>query len=217
MRRFLPVASAIVLAFMALTVQAVQLPGRALACSCVAPLPTLAEVAQDEGTSIVVATVGRALPDRTPMGIEGSFVGGPHPEVIWLSGGSQQMTSCDIFMSAGERRLLVLYRAEGDLYTANSCAPSGVLGTADGDALLATAIETFGDPQPPGAPQPEPEPEPQPEPLPEPEPEVQPEPPTATEPAPLVGSGLVWAAGAFGVGLLMFGVIILVARRRPSA
>lgn len=214
MRRLLPVASAIVLAFTALTFQAVQLPGRALACSCIAPLPTLVDVADDEGTSIVIATVGRALPDRTPLAVEGSFVGGPHAEVIWLSGGSQQMTSCDIFMSAGERRLLVLYRGDAGLYTSNSCAPFGLLGTPDGDALLATAVEAFGNPQEPVVAEPQPEPEP--EPQPEPEPEAQPEPPTTTEPAPLVGAGVVWAVGALGMGLLMFGALILIAKRRPS-
>jgi len=204
MRRLLPVLAAIAISFTALTFQAIQLPGRALACSCVAPLPTLAEVARDEGTSIVVGTVGRALPDRTPIAIEGSFVGGPHAEVIWLTGGSEQMTSCDIFMSAGERRLLVLYRGEADVYSTNSCAPSGLLGTQDGDALLATAIDTFGDATVPGAPEPEPEPEP----------EVTS--PIAAEPSPWLGQGLVWAAGAFGVGVLFFGAIVLIARRRPS-
>ena len=212
MRHLPTVAAAIVLAFTALTFQAVQLPGRALACSCIAPLPTLAEVARDEGTSIVVATVGRALPDRTPIAVEGSFVGGPHAEVLWLSGGSQQMSSCDMFMSAGERRLLVLHRIEGGIFSTNPCAPTGLLGTAEGDALLATAIEDFGEAQPPGAPEPEPEPEPEAEP----EPEIQTEPSTIVESAPFASQGLMWAAGALGVGILMFGAIVLIARRRPS-
>lgn len=196
-------ATAITLAFAALTFQAVKIPGRVLACSCIAPL-TLVEVARDQGTSIVVGTVGRALPDRTPLAVEGSFVGGPHPEVVWLTGGSQQMSSCDIFMSAGERRLLVLDRSEGELFSANGCAPSGLLGTADGDALLATAVEAFGEPQVPVAPEPRPEPEP----------EVQTQAPTSE--SPWLGPGLIWAAGALGGGLLLFGAVLLIARRRPS-
>ncbi len=204
MRRTLPLAAALFLAFAAYSFQAVQLPGRVMACSCIAPLPTLADVARDEGTSIVVGTVGRALPDRTPIAIEGSFVGGPHPEVIWLSGGSQQMTSCDIFMSAGERRLLVLYRGDAGLYSTNSCAPSGLLGTQDGDALLATAIDSFGDAQAPLGPQPEPSPEPG------------VTSPIATEPAPLLGQGFVWVAAAVGVGILVLGTVVLFARRRST-
>lgn len=201
MRRALPLAAALVLAFVSYAYQSVQLPGRALACRCVAPMPTLAELAREEGTSIVVGTVGRALPDRTPIAVEGSFVGGPHAEVVWLTGGSQQMTSCDIFMSAGERRLLVLYRGSRDqeLFSTNSCAPTGVLGTPGGDALLATAIASFGDPSVPSAPEPEFEPEP----------ESEPE-------SPLPGQGLIWVAAAIGVGILLFGAITLVARRRPT-
>ena len=210
MHRVLPVVAAIAMAFTALTFQAIQLPGRALACSCVEPLPTLAELAGEQGTSIVIGTVGRALPDRTPIAVEGSFVGGPHAEVVWLSGGSQQMTSCDIFMSVGERRLLVLFRSEGELYSTNSCAPSGLLGTAAGDALVATAVEAFGEPQAPAVGEPEPEPQP------EPEPEIQAEPTSTPEAAPLLGTGLIWAAGAFAAGLMLFGLVILMARRRPS-
>jgi hypothetical protein len=171
-------------------------------------MPTLAELAREEGTSIVVGTVGRALPDRTPIAVEGSFVGGPHAEVVWLTGGSQQMTSCDIFMSAGERRLLVVFRGDAGLYSTNSCAPSGLLGTPDGDALLATAIASFGDPSVPSAPEPEFEPEPESEP--------ESASPIVTEPSPSPGQGLIWVAAAIGVGILLFGAITLVARRRPT-
>ncbi len=200
MRRAWPLAAALVFAFVTYAYQAVQIPGRVLACSCIAPLPTLAEVARNEGTSLVVATVGRALPDRTPISVEGWFVGGPLEDVVWLSGGTQMMTSCDLFMAAGERRLLVLSRGEQGLYSTNSCAPSGILGTADGDALLATAIDAFGDPKVPVAPEPEPESES----------------PTTTEPSPWLGGGLAWVGAAFGVGTLIFGAIVLLARRRPS-
>ncbi len=202
MRRAWPLAAALMFALVAYAYQAVQIPGRVLACSCVAPLPTLAEVAREEGVSVVVGTVGRALPDRTPIAVEGWFVGGaPHEDVVWLTGGSEQMTSCDIFMSAGERRLLVVYRGDAGLYSANSCAPSGLLGTPDGDALLASAIESFGDAIVPVAPEPEPE-------------SVT---PIATEPSPMIGQGLVWVAAAVGAGVVLFGVIALVARRRPNS
>ena len=207
MRKAWPLAAALVFAFVSYAYQAVQVPGRVMACSCMAPLPTLAEVARDEGTSIVVASVGRALPDRTPISVEGWFVGGPQDEVVWLSGGSQMMTSCDMFMTAGERRLLVLSRADQGLFSTNPCAPTGLLGTADGDALLATAIDLFGDPNVPQAPastSPEPEPEPE---------SVS---PVATEPSAGLSPGVVWVAAAVGVGVLFFGAIVLFARRRPT-
>lgn len=205
MRKVWPLAAALVFAFISYAYQAVHIPGRVMACSCIAPLPTLADVARDENVSVVIGTVGRALPDRTPIAVEGWFVGGPAEEVVWLTGGSQQMTSCDIFMSAGERRLLVLYRGDAGLFSTNSCAPSGVLGTLEGDALLATAIDAFGDPnvpQSPASPEPEPEPE-----------SVS---PIATEPSQGLGQGLVWVAAAVGVGIPFFGAIVLFARRRPT-
>ncbi len=204
MRKAWPLAAALVFAFVSYAYQAVHIPGRAMACSCMTPLPTLADVARDEGVSIVIATVGRALPDRTPIAIEGWFVGDPQEEVVWLSGGSEQMTSCDIFMSAGERRLLVIHRGDAGLFSTNPCAPTGLLGTPDGDAILATAIDTFGDPSVPQAPTSV-------EPVPAPETVA----PVSTETSTGLDQGLVWVVAAVGVGVLMFGAIALVARRQP--
>jgi hypothetical protein len=158
-------------------------------------MPTLAELAQEPGTSIVVATVGQALPDRTPLAVEGWFRGSMDSDVIWIHGGMNMGTSCDISLEAGQSYVLVLYRGEGGIYSANSCTPSGQVGTVAGDNLLAEAGTLFGDAQAPPTPEP-----------------VAPAP---IDLAPWLG-GLAWAAAGVGVAALLFAAIALLARRRPS-
>lgn len=201
MRRAIPLSAALFLAFAAYSFQAVQLPGRVLACSCAGPPPSLAEAAQQDQVTIVAGTVGIALPDRTPIAVDSWFHGAFPTDVIWVMGGTNSMSSCDVFMNASERRLLVLYGGPSapdanGLYSTSLCAPSGVAGTLEGDALLAEAADTFGNPQ---APPPSPEPQPA----------------APVDLSPWFGEGLVWAAALFGIGLLLFGAVILVARRRP--
>ena len=203
MRRAFPLTAALFLAFAAYSFQAVQLPGRVLACSCAGPPPGLAEAAQRDQVTIVAGTVGRALPDRTPIEVDSWFHGAFPADFVWLSGGTNSGTSCDIFMTAGERRLFVLYggpSAPGanGLYSTNLCAPGGAAGTPEGDALLAEAADTFGTPQSPPTREPDPGP------------------PAGVDPSPSRADGIVWVAGALGVGILLFGLIVLIARRRPA-
>lgn len=188
-------AAALVLAGASLVVQGVEAPLRVVACSCVAPMPTLAELAQEPGTSIVVATVGQALPDRTPLAVEGWFRGSMDSDVIWIHGGMNMGTSCDIFLEAGQSYVLVLYRGEGGIYSANSCTPSGQVGTVAGDNLLAETGTLFGDAQAPPTPEPVA--------------------PTPIDLAPWPG-GLAWAAAGVAIAAGLFGAIALLARRRPS-
>lgn len=188
-------AAAFVLAVASLVAHGVEAPLRVVACSCVAPMPTLAELAQEPGASIVVATVGQALPERTPLAVEGWFRGSIESDVIWLHGGINMGTSCDVFLEAGRSYVLVLYRGEGGLYSTNSCTPSGQVGTVAGDNLLAEAAALFGDAQAPPTPEPVA--------------------PTPIDLAPWLG-GVAWAAAGAGVAALLFAAIALLARRRPS-
>jgi hypothetical protein len=175
--------------------QAVEAPLRVSACSCVAPMPTLEELAREPGTDIVLASVGQALPDRTPLLIEGWFHGTPETDVIWIRGGANMGTSCDVFLDAGRSYVLVLYRGDDGLYATNSCTPSGQVGTEAGDNLVAQATSLFGTAQAP--------------------PTLEPGPAAPVDLAPWTG-GLTWVAAAAGAGVLLFGLIALLARRRPS-
>jgi hypothetical protein len=199
MRRGLVAAAAILLTLSAVFTQAVMFPGRALACSCAGPPPPLAEIAAADNVTIVAGTVGRALADRTPVSVEAWFHGAAPTEIIWLSGGTQQMTSCDIFMSPGERRLFVLYGQPEGMYSANSCSSTGVIGTAEGDALVAEAIQAFGDPQLPPTAAPEAEP-----------------PATPQTPPAGSGGGLLWIGAGLGMAVVLFGAVVLVARLRRA-
>ena len=201
MRRALPVGVAFFLAFGVYAVQSVQLPGRALACSCAGPPPPMAQAAATDPVTIVAGTVGVAQPDRTPIAVDTWFHGGFVTDVIWVMGGTNQMSSCDVFMSAGERRVMVLWggpSAPGanGLYSTSSCSANAAVGTDAGNELLAEAIDTFGSGQAP--------------------PEAEPEPEAPIDLSPWLGDGLLWAAIAVTAGLALFGVVTLVTRRRPQ-
>ncbi|CAN5556489.1 hypothetical protein BH23CHL6_BH23CHL6_13270 [soil metagenome] len=193
--RRLSVGAALVLAIGALFTQSVVLPARVVACSCAGPPPPLAEIVRENQAqvAIVAGTVGAALPERTPVAVDSWFHGANPTNVVWLAGGTQMMSSCDITMSPGERRLFVLY-AQGDgVYSANMCSPGGLIGAPDGDALMLEAASTFGGQPPPSA---------------------EPEAPPAAEPSPWLGDGLLWVLAAVGVAALLFGAIILVGLRQ---
>ena len=189
-------ATSLLIAFSALVGQAVALPAGVAACSCVPDPPTIAELAQEGPIAVIVGVVGQQLPDRTPVAVETWFHGEGPTDVVWVSGGSQQMTSCDPVMSAGERRLMVLHGRPGELYSSSPCVANGVLGTQSGDSALAEAVAAFGSGQ--GPPTPE-----------------QTDPPASLqEPTPSLGSGALWIVVAVGAAALMFGGIALLALRR---
>lgn len=202
MQRAARVFAAFLIAFGAFAFQAVQLPGRALACSCLRPPAPLAEQAAKDPVTIVAGTVGAAQADRTPLVVDTWFHGEFATDLIWLSGGRNQMSSCDVFMTAGERRVMSLWGGPAapdarGLYSTSLCSSNAAVGTAEGDALLAEAVAAFGTGQPPPSPEPEPA--------------------APIDLSPWIGDGLIWAAVAVGVGLAMFGAVALIARRRPQA
>jgi hypothetical protein len=194
MHRGLVTATAILLTVSALFAQSLMLPGRVLACSCAGPPPPLAEIAAADNVTIIAGTVGPALADRTPVAVDAWFHGAAPAEMVWLSGGTQMMTSCDIVMNPGERRLFVLYGQPEGMYSANGCSPSGLIGTAEGNALVAEAQQAFGQPQA----------------LPTAEPQNAP--PPAPENAPsAAGDGLLWIGAGVGLAVLLFGGVALLA------
>ena len=197
MRRAWPLLAGIAFGLAVFWAQAVIVPGRVWACRCAEPRP-LAQVVTGEQVAVIVGSVGQPLVDRTPITVETWFHGAPPAGVVWLAGGTQMASSCDISLTPGSTWVLVLYGGPmapgaGGFYSAGSCDPHGMLGTAHGDAVLAEAIATFGAGQLPEVPEPEPVP--------------------AID-LSAVGHGLLWAVAASTVGLLVLGIVALVARRR---
>lgn len=194
-------AAAFAVAFAALTIHSLALPERVLACSCAWPPPSLAEVAARDQVSVIVGTVGQSLPDRTAIGVETWFHGAFPADVVWLTGGTNMASSCDLPLAVGQRWVLVLNGGPaapgaGGLYSAGSCDPHGELGTPQGNAVLADVIATFGSgesPDPPEA-----------------------EPPPPIDVSRWLGGGLVWVAAASGTGVLVLAAIVLAARRRRA-
>ena len=187
------------LALAAVFVQSVAVPQAVLACSCISPLPTLQEVvASDPEVSVIVGTVGPAQAEVTPVAVEAWFHGARPADFIWLSGGTQMMTSCDVMMKAGERRLFVLYGSHPGPYSNNMCSPGGALDTAEGAAALADAEALFGAAQPPASP------------------EATDQPAVPLEPSASEGLGWAWLAGGVAAALLVLLVIGLLAARRRS-
>ena len=197
MRRLLPIPLALVFAFCAYAIQSVQLPGRVLACSCF-QLSTFAEAAANPASILVVARVGQTLGRHfeapTPLEIERTFTG-EIPGQVLVQGIGDQGAACQLSARAGERWLFDVYRSPDGRFGVSSCGFSAKLGTDHGDALLAEAIGLFGDGQPPASPPPEPA--------------------APVDVAPWL-SGVGFAALLALVAAGMFGVVVLVARRRPG-
>lgn len=189
--------AALVMTFAAVFMQSLAAPGRALACSCVMPMPTIADMATEPGTVVVAGSIGPQQPERTPVEVDTWFHGGAPAPVIWLSFGSQMTTSCDPSVNVGERRLLVLSRVDEQLYSYNPCVQAGVIGTPDGDAALAAAEQLFG-----GQLMPTPEPT---------------EPPNIGE-TPGLDAARLYVVGAIGAAVLLLAGVVLFAmlRRRRT-
>jgi hypothetical protein len=196
MRRGLAFGGAVLLGLSAVLLQWVALPRPALACSCVAPLPTLEEFVEQAGGGIAVitGTVGAPLPETTPVVVEAWFFGAAPQDVVWISGGSNVMSSCDRMLGVGERHLLVLYGPPGERYSTNVCARGASLDTQEGQALLAEAVALFGTGEPP--------------------PTAEPAPEQPLDLSPLAGPGMLWVLAGGLAALAVFGLVTLAARRR---
>jgi hypothetical protein len=200
MRRPLQLGLALIFAVVGYTAQAVYMPRSAMACSCIAP-PPLAQLAATEPVTIIAGTIGVAQPDRTPISVETWFHGDLVTDLLWVSGGSNQVSSCDIATSAGQRWILVLWggpAAPGanGLYSMSSCSPNGLIGTPEGNALLGEAIAAFGAGRT-LAPAPE-------------------SPAPSFDPSPWLGPGTVFAFVAVSAGLLLLVGVSLFSRKRSQ-
>lgn len=195
MRKIVPLLAAFALAVGIVG----ALPGRSVACSCM-PAVTLAEaVERSPELAVFVGTVTGFQPDATTgrglatIAIEGTFRGPALPPVIIAQSGSG--ADCGLPLTAGERRLFTARLDEQGRWSPGICDPQGLLGTPEGDRLLAAAEATFGPLQP-----------------------VASAPPLTSPEAPDAGAPVVAGVGA-AAGIMLAvvavgGVVYLLRRRR---
>jgi hypothetical protein len=198
MRRFVPLLAALVLAIGIVG----GLPGRSVACSCM-PSVSLAEAAaRSPDLAVFVGTVTAFQPDATTGGglatieVEGTFRGPALPQAMLARSGNG--ADCGLMVAVGERRLFTARADEQGTWSPGICDPQGLLGTPDGDAMLAEAEATFGPLQAVAAPPPITSPE-----------------GSSGGPDPVVTAAVAVAAVILAVGLVG-GAISLVRRRRPG-
>ena len=202
MRGLVRITISLALAVVAFAFQSLEMPSVASACSCAGPPPPLLEAVSRGNVTVVVGTVGVALPEQTPITVE-TWFHGPFPNaVVWVMGGTQMASSCDIPLAVGQRALLVLYggpSAPGanGLYSLSMCERNGVLGTEIGNAALAEAVAAFGPGLDPRGRDREPLP--------------------AAETTARIDQGFIWILGTAGLGLAALAAVFLFARSRRAA
>lgn len=191
-------------------------PGQAFACSCAGPQPMPA-YAGDPRILIFSGTIAPGDGPGVTVLVERWFQGGTNPEVeldpreFGIHGESCQIAR----PPAGSRWIFVAWVATvGDLPSVGLCSPHALLDTPEGQAMLADATATFGGSPPAASAAPTGSVSP-----------VSPAGPTApasAAPSPVtdalgaVASVAPALAGIAVAGLVLFGSLILLARRRPT-
>jgi len=194
---------AVLLAVAAIAHQAVTVPSPVLACSCMStedmPLTDLI----DGDTSVFAGTVGWAEQGmRVPVAVQRWFVGPGDADTVWIRPDEMLMPNgmmvsggCTLPVRAGEGWFFVATGQPPDLLDVSMCSASAMLGTPTADMRIAEAaqlaIEVPTDPT-----------------------DIQAD---ATDPLPpWLPTSLLWLAVLIAVSGALFGVIVLIARRRPS-
>lgn len=180
-RRAETLVLALALAAGAFWLQAIAVPTSAFACSCASPRNLAAVAAR--GDSIVIATVEGS----NTINVTHTFAGEAELGQMRVGGLGPDSDACEEGASSGETWLFSL-KQHRVRWSTTACTLNGLIGTDDGDALLAEAIERFGPILPP----------------------------TSAEDLPADASTQIGGYGAalvIGAGILIF--VLLVARRRP--
>ncbi len=155
-RRLTVVICSVAIAFMAIALTSLVVPGRTFACTC-APPSSLAEAAADPSQAIVLATIGGSRGNGKEIAVEGSFGPVVLGDTMIVSGFGPQGAACQHGGATGQRWIFVLYRSQDGIYNVNSCLLSGQIGTDAGNALLLDAVTAFGEPGPPSTSDPQPQ------------------------------------------------------------
>jgi hypothetical protein len=163
----------------------------------------MAEVRGDPEIAVFSGVIDPQDARGYPVTITRWFQGGGVIEPrIWFTAGSfsGDGASCGVDpLPLATEWIFVAYRTEG-MYGTGLCSPHAALATADGQAMLADAIQTFGGVQPSAT-----------------DPPTAARPPTAAPAAPvaLVEAVAPVALAVFGLGVLL-GVVGVLRRTRHS-
>ncbi len=132
-------------------------PATCIACYCLPPESLRAAVA-DPRTTLFSGAVGGTTGAFTTFFVDRWFVGtGMAPAVrlrpgtVHLANGTSVMNTCGVDFAPGSRVILAAWRDDEGVLVPSICSPYGDLSKADGQALLAEAIRTFGPGEQPGA------------------------------------------------------------------
>jgi hypothetical protein len=187
-------AGALLVLLVGLGLAGLAMPRAVAACSCA--MITM-EDARNEPEAVVFSGIVDPRDQRGyPVTVTRWFKGGGlieprawlHPAGFSLTGGG---ADCSIPpLPVGTQWIFIAFK-NADLYSVSLCSPHAALATAEGQAMLADAIKTFGGGQPPAtAPPAEPNPSPA---------------PTATPAAPASAIDALWpiAVVVFIAGILL--------------
>lgn len=158
MNRLLRVASATVLLVGAMSAGHLSLPGRAVACTCVAPEPG-APVFSGEEDAVLMGTVGQTDGRGIyAFAVERWFHGGSAASVRLQSAmetfpdGQTAINSCGLTFETGQQLIMAAARTDATTLRPGSCAPYALVASPQGQQLLADAVRAFGEGTAPGVP-----------------------------------------------------------------
>jgi hypothetical protein len=158
MNRLLRVALATALFVGALSLTQLSLPDLTVACSCAAPQPGAPVFTGEEG-AVLIGTVGPGDGRGTyAFVVERWFHGGDAASVRLQSAtetlpdGSTAVNSCGLTFEVGERLILAAGWMDARTLRPSACSPHAVVGSPDGQPLVAEAVRAFGEGVAPGPP-----------------------------------------------------------------
>ncbi len=142
----MPRTGRLLLALALVAVTHLWIPRPAVACSCVPPLDSLEMAAGDPTATVFAATAGPTVGDQMQVVVtrwfRGQPIGGVAAVQIHLGDGA----SCGMSpLPVGHGYLFMTYPSETSPHALSSCSPQGDLATPDGRALLARAVQLYGD------------------------------------------------------------------------
>lgn len=135
----------LLLALALVVVGHLSIPRPVVACSCVAPIDALDMAGQDQESTVFTATTGITVGDQMQVLVTRWFRGQPISGLATVQLHLGDGASCGMSpLPAGRAYLFMTYPSETSKHALSSCSPQGDLGTPDGQALLARAVELYG-------------------------------------------------------------------------
>jgi len=171
--------------------------GPTVACSCMGPKP-MAAYGQPEN-AVFAGVAGPPDARGVPVQVTTWYHGAGAAPIVYLAKGSfSDSSSCGISTPVmGSSWIWVTWISGGSDLQTGLCDPHAVLGTPEGNAMVVDAEATFGGAPPPGAAIGKTE--------------APPGPPLPPDAAPLI------LGATIGLGVVILGVVALLALRRPRS